>query len=171
MQAKNDVDGGAGGERPGDRAVDRAGSCAASEVAPADRRWLASLIEGEIVPRLMMLRRASMPPDLAYQTHEPEPDEVSEFARLLLAHDAPVASAFVEAIRQSGASYQGIYLNLLAPTARQLAELCDRENVDLAELQRRLETLRSVLLRFTENARREIRGDDGRRSSGPSRPP
>lgn len=107
---------------------------------------LAATIEGEIVPRLLMLRptfgRAA--PCHAPAALAPNPDDVSELARLLLRHDATVADAFVRIIANLGVPLDRIYLELLAPTARRLGELCESDQCALEEFtvgMRRLETL------------------------------
>ncbi len=93
--------------------------------------WLVSTIEGEIIPRLM----------LAHHAPRPEPDghpapvdagvlAVETFAGLAMGNDAAAPAAYVEALREAGASLESIYLGLLAPTARYLGELWEADLCD-----------------------------------------
>ena len=57
-----------------------------------------------------------------------------ELVRLLLAHDVGVASAYVETVRQRGASLEGIFLRLLAPAARELGLLWEEDECDFMQV-------------------------------------
>jgi len=76
--------------------------CADSEDSIAR---LMRTIEGEIVPRLVLARRAVKTTAAAEAGAGGRPDDadVMELVRLLLAHDVGVASAYVETVRQRGA--------------------------------------------------------------------
>lgn len=107
---------------------------------------LAATIEGEIVPRLLMLRATFGRPPRWIAPSFPAPDvaDVAELARLLLRHDEAVAGAFVRIIANLGVPLDRIYLDLLAPTARRLGELCENDECGLDEFTAgmgRLETL------------------------------
>src|SRR5271165_4789126 len=99
--------------------TDPLGESAESEARMAR---LLRTIEGEIVPRLVLARRAAQASAGADATAGKRPDDadVTELVRLLLAHDVGVASAYVETIRQRGASFEAVCLCLLAPAAREL---------------------------------------------------
>jgi methanogenic corrinoid protein MtbC1 len=107
---------------------------------------LVRTIETEIIPRLMLAHRGAFEPAVApagMGTHAPDADEVGELVRLVLAHEADVAAAYVETIRTQGASLEALYLDLLAPAARHLGELwvqdvCDftAVTIGLSRLQR-----------------------------------
>ena len=58
----------------------------------------------------------------------------SQLAGLLMTQDAPVALAYVEAIRGQGISLGSIYLDLLAPTARRLGELWHEDRCSFFEV-------------------------------------
>jgi methanogenic corrinoid protein MtbC1 len=93
-------------------------------------------IEGEIVPRLVLARRSSQAtatPD-AGQGGRPDAADVTELVRLLLAHDVGVASAYVESIRQWGASFESVCLSLLAPAARELGLLWEADECDFMQV-------------------------------------
>lgn len=107
-----------------------------AEVSPRQRMaLLARTIERDIVPRLVLARRAE-----AEAAAEPVPTsgeaEVEALADLVLANDLARATAFVMAERARGVGIERLYLDLLAPTARRLgerwtADLCDFTAVTL----------------------------------------
>lgn len=111
------------------------------------RVLLARTIEREVLPRLLM---SFVPPSRVSRSPtstEPslQPNEVTEFARLLLDHDSPVASGFVQMIRRRGASQECICVGLLAPAARTLGELWERDECSLQQLHAAFRRLLSVL--------------------------
>jgi methanogenic corrinoid protein MtbC1 len=93
-------------------------------------------IEGEIVPRLVLSRRASRPAEIVKAREERNPDasDVAELVRLLLHHDVAVASAYVDTVRQRGATLEMICLDLLAPAARHLGELWEEDECDFMQV-------------------------------------
>ena len=93
-------------------------------------------IEGEIVPRLVLARRVAQATATADASAGRRPDaaDVTELVRLLLAHDVGVASAYVETIRQRGASFEAVCLCLLAPAARELGLLWEADECDFMQV-------------------------------------
>ena len=110
-------------------------------------RSLARTIEAEIVPRLLMsFARSSRPPEASSGAGcLPESGDLDELARLLLAHEAEVASAFVQIVRQRGTPAERICLDLLAPAAKRLGALWESGFCDFKELTRGLERLQAIL--------------------------
>jgi len=102
--------------------------------------WLVRAIETQIIPRLLMhavsLRHGG---GSCLERWRPTSDDISEFADLLIAHDASIALAYVRAWRQQGAALRTLYLELLAPAAAHLRRL---------RLQRRLGFARLLLARY-----------------------
>jgi hypothetical protein len=128
------------------------------EAAPREqqrRAALVSTIEGEIVPRLLMLCRAATPARAKPQVGASalEPGDVEELARLLLAHGPGMACEYVEAIRQRGMPYDRICLDLLAPTARQLVDRWEHQDFSYPELTSSLDALHAVVLEVSGAAR------------------
>jgi hypothetical protein len=116
---------------------------------------LVSTIEGEIVPRLLMLSRAA---SAARARPEPpasslEPADVEELARLLVRHGSGIACEFVETIRQRGTPYDQIYLQLLSPTARHLVDLWEQQDCSYPELTDGLSALHAVVIKVSGAAR------------------
>ena len=107
------------------------------ELRPA---WVLRAIESQIIPRLLMhavsSRRGKGP---CLERWRLTSDDVSEFVDLLIAHDATIALAYVQAWRQQGVILKTLYLELLAPAASHLRRL---------RLQRRLGFTRLMLARY-----------------------
>lgn len=97
---------------------------------------LVRTIEGEIVPRLVLARRVANVPAAAGAAKSNSPDDidVKELVRLLLTHDVGVASAYVETVRQRGASLESVCLALLAPAARELGLLWEEDECDFMQV-------------------------------------
>jgi methanogenic corrinoid protein MtbC1 len=119
---------------------------------------LVRTIEGEIVPRLVLARRTAQaqggvksPPLRA-----PDAVDVKELVRLLLAHDAGVASAYVDAVRHRGASLEVVCLQLLAPAARELGLLWEEDECDFMQVTVGLCRLHQLLRELSP----EFRADD-----------
>jgi MerR family transcriptional regulator, light-induced transcriptional regulator len=108
---------------------------------------LAGAIEREVVPRLILARRAAPigPPGPSREAWTPSAEDVTEFAGLVLAHEVVVASSYVEAARARGASAEALYLELLAPAARHLGELWTADLCDFTEVTVGLCRLHQVL--------------------------
>jgi methanogenic corrinoid protein MtbC1 len=108
---------------------------------------LVRTIEGEIVPRLVLSRRTTQRPQVGTPRPQRFPTDldIKELVRLLLAHDAPVASAYVEAVRQGGVSLESICLELLAPAARELGVMWVEDECDFMQVTVGLCRLHQVL--------------------------
>jgi hypothetical protein len=119
------------------------------------RAALIRTIEGAIVPRLLMVRRSTGLPQTQIDSNglAPEPADVAEFARLILAHGPAMACEFVETLRQQGAPFDRICLDLIAPTAQHLLELCEQQSFGAAELTSGLNALHAVLIEISGAAR------------------
>ncbi len=111
---------------------------------------LATTIETQIVPRLMLAHRAELsesalkPEDVL----EPNGDDVLAFASIIIQDDIGKARNFVDELQGRGVSLESVFLELLAPTARHLGDLwlddrCDFMSVTLG-LSRLQQLLRSL---------------------------
>jgi methanogenic corrinoid protein MtbC1 len=129
---------------------DGSGTAPSKAEAAAEALRMARLvrtIEGEIVPRLVLARRVSgsLETVKAHECRSLDSADIKEFVRLLLAHDAGVASAYVEAVRQRGATHEIICLQLLAPAARELGLLWEQDECDFMQVTVGLCRLHQVL--------------------------
>jgi len=97
---------------------------------------LLQTIEGEIIPRLMLVHRVSDgrgEPLLESALH-PTADDVAALGRLVLGSDTEHALRFVEAMSHRGVPMAAIYLELLGPTARHLGALWDEDRTDFMQV-------------------------------------
>jgi methanogenic corrinoid protein MtbC1 len=97
---------------------------------------LVRTIEVEIIPRLVLARRAAIggAPVSAADGLVPGSEEVAALARLVLAQDEVAASSYVESLRARGAPIEALFLELLAPAARRLGELWTADICDFTEV-------------------------------------
>ena len=116
---------------------------------------LVRTIEGEIVPRLVMARRVVRVP-APIDSKGPDEADVKELVRLLLAHDVGVASAYVETVRQRGATLEAVCLRLLAPAARELGLLWEEDQCDFMQVTVGLCRLHLLLRELSPEFRPEI---------------
>jgi methanogenic corrinoid protein MtbC1 len=101
----------------------------------ADR--LVRAIEGQIIPRLMLVHRVAVDPaspPRARSGRNPGPADIDALAALVLHQDAAAAVTFAEELLEQGARLEAIYLELLAPAARQLGALWDADRVDFMQV-------------------------------------
>ncbi len=128
---------------------------------------LVRTVEAEIVPRLLLSRRSVPPEPIPGNAEEVDAGDAAELARLLLVYDVEVPFAYVEAIRYRGVSVQHIYLHLLAPAARRLGLLWDRDECDFMQVTLGLGRLHQLLQRLsflTPGAVDTDAGGQGRRA-------
>jgi methanogenic corrinoid protein MtbC1 len=87
---------------------------------------LHSVVETEVLPRLVLARRAAASRAASAKLA----DETAELVRLALADDVDGAVAYIERLRAAGASAESLLLGLLTNAARRLGEfwLADRVN-------------------------------------------
>ena len=121
--------------------------CMPSQIDPERLARLVKTIEGEIVPRLVVSRRLKHPPEPRGMPQNEVLDEldVKEFVRLLLSHETGVAMAYVETVRQRGASLESVCLDLLAPSARELGLLWEEDECNFMQVTVGLCRLHQVL--------------------------
>jgi len=103
-----------------------------------------SLIEGEIIPRLLMAYNSGIPDDPA---GPPIIDmaEIDRFATLPLRLEAAGLLEQVDALIARGASVEAICVDLLAPAARCLGEMWDRDECDFIDVTMGLWRLQEVM--------------------------
>ena len=150
---------------PADAAMDEAGANAAGSAAT---HMLGSVraVEGEIVPRLLLARRTAIRAPSAASPVVVDAGDAHELARLLLAHEVDVPIAYVESVCCRGVEVHDIYLQLLAPAARHLGVMWERDECDFLQvtvgLGRLQQLLQRISLRTVQPERLDSRGH-GRR--------
>lgn len=111
------------------------------------KRHLVSTIEGEIIPRLMMVHKAKSEEsalDGEMRSAITQKD-VEEFAQIVVVQDDHVINSYIEAIRARGVAVEVIFLDLLAPAARHLGDLWVDDRTSFAEVTMGLGRLQQVL--------------------------
>jgi methanogenic corrinoid protein MtbC1 len=132
-------------QRPGVRAAARRQSrrrsagepaTAAESLCAAAPAGLVDTIEGEIIPRLMLVHRLRLdgPADAPAGWRRPGPEDVDTLAGLVLAREAGPAFACVEALMLRGVPLEAVYLDLIAPAARRLGALWDDDQLDFLQV-------------------------------------
>ena len=104
-----------------------------------------AIIEGEIIPRLMMAH--SIGSELSGSVRKPEidPSDADRFAALPLRLEAPNLLEEVDAFLADGVSVEAIFLDLLAPAARHLGEMWKSDDADLIDVTMGLWRLQEVM--------------------------
>lgn len=108
---------------------------------------LLQTIEGEIIPRLMLVHRVAdgRREPLPESVLRPSVDDVAALGRLVLGSDTEHALRFVEEMAERGVPTDAIYLELLAPAARHLGTLWEQDQSDFMQVTIGLWRLQEVL--------------------------
>ncbi len=109
-------------------------------------------VEGEIIPRLMMLfdHHVSGAVAPAESPVERQVDtDLDDFVALVMERDADEVCEYVGRLRDGGEPLPSIYLNLLAPAARRLGEFWERDECTFAAVTVGISKMHQVLLRFS----------------------
>lgn len=118
---------------------------------------LCRMVEGDIIPRLLMAHRRE-PHGALSRVRYPDmpdrglsPDEVARFATMPLYREATELLEEIEQYLARGVSVERVFVELLAPSARRMGELWDEDECDFVDvtmgLWRLQEVLRIVALR------------------------
>jgi MerR family transcriptional regulator, light-induced transcriptional regulator len=116
---------------------------------------LVRTIEAEIIPRLMLAHRLNGP-EVVRTRSAPGPEEIEELARIVVSHDVAVACAYVEAIQARDLTVDRIYLDLLAPVARQLGTLWEEDRCSFTDVTVGLLRLQQVIHELSPRYREEF---------------
>ena len=123
-------------------------------------------IEHEIIPRLMLAHPMAEEclSTLPASSPQVSVDDVTAFAKLVLAPDENVAHACIETMRNSGISVETIYTDLLAPVARYLGKLWEEDLCDFTEVTLGLGRLHQVLRELSPAFSQSNHRANGRRA-------
>jgi MerR family transcriptional regulator, light-induced transcriptional regulator len=98
------------------------------------RADLASLIEGEILPRLMLVHQEAVRPSRLLVERRPSPEQIATFSALLLDPSTEDVTGHVLALLDDGLSLDSLLLELLAPAARNLGKLWEEDECDFVDV-------------------------------------
>jgi len=113
---------------------------------------LTRAIEADIVPRLVLAHR-TIP--VVVEPDKPPPNEVGQFAEMILAADLDSACAHIQALRDQGKPLEEIYIELLGPAAAHLRNLWSADLCDFADVTLALWRLQQVVREFSTAFRSE----------------
>jgi methanogenic corrinoid protein MtbC1 len=108
-------------------------------------RSLTTLIEGEIIPRMMVAHSGAAPASASVI----DLDEIETFAPLVIQIEADELFAIVEAMLARGVPVESILVDLLAPTARMLGDFWETDRCDFMEVTMGLWRLQEVVHEIT----------------------
>jgi hypothetical protein len=122
---------------------------------------LESIIDGEIIPRLMLMHRESE--QAADGAPKAVADEelaahVAEFANLVLKFDVNVLAAYINVLRQRGVDTESLLLKLFAPAARKLGEMWEADAIDFVDVTVGTSRLQQLLHQFSLPAQTDATG-------------
>lgn len=150
------------------------GPYAGAESQPA--ACLVSVIEADIIPRLLLMHRTcqdmdsgersrapATTPRAGAKVDRPAPDKISakEVADLLelVRHDAIDAGLrYVQALRRKGHPVERIFASLLAPVARQLGEMWVADEVSFLEVTLATARIQRILFELCQPAETAVPG-------------
>lgn len=113
------------------------GSSGSTLRRPRSFESLRSLVEGDLLPRLLLLHRARpVPPGLAARAARVLPGgEYDRFLELILGgHRDHAVAEFLDDLLHRGHSPESVFADLLAPAARRLGELWEEDICDFTEV-------------------------------------
>ena len=112
---------------------------------PHSHAVLSTLIEGEIIPKLLAAHRVSSFPAIAARPARITPDDVRRFAPLALVLEADELLEHVEVLIERGVTAESIFVDLLAPAARKLGEFWESDTCDFVDVTIGLWRLQEVM--------------------------
>ncbi len=106
---------------------------------------LARIIEGEIIPRLMLAHGPLDDGAPGPAAGSVGPRTLDAFARMTLSSEAHTMTAYVEALIQGGLSLEEVYVDLLIPTARRLGDDWNEDFISFTDVTVGLSRLQQVV--------------------------
>lgn len=106
---------------------------------------ISTVIESEIIPRLLMAYNSGSPDSDCNRPGLIDRDDVNRFAMLPIRLEAAGLLGEVDALIERGASVEAICVELLAPAARRLGEMWDRDECDFIDVTMGLWRLQEVM--------------------------
>lgn len=118
------------------------------QVAPgahAEDEGINAILEGDILPRLLMAHCAGHPAAPAEHDRELSPDIVRRFSELPLKLEATDLLDEVDRFLEAGLGVETLYVDVLAPAARHLGEMWERDECDFVDVTMGLWRLQEVM--------------------------
>ncbi len=115
-------------------------------------------IKTQIIPKIVLALRSTPRGKTSENADEHTPTEVEHFAALALGNDDGAAFAYVETLLARGSSVEAIFLDLLAPAARQLGTQWESDVTDFASVTLGVGRLQLIMHRIGDRFASEVRG-------------
>lgn len=98
--------------------------------------FLATLIEGEIIPRLLVASRSAAVDEIRAEKNAAQitPAQAEAFAALVLTNDAYGLLQHVEQLIDDGVAVESVLIDLLAPAARELGAYWEEDRCDFVDV-------------------------------------
>jgi methanogenic corrinoid protein MtbC1 len=140
----------------------RASSLSVVEEAPRPQlgEQLARIVEGEIIPRLMLVHRLERQD--GRESIPLSPDTIERFALYSLSSGHDSLMAIVGTLLQQGVALDSIYIDLLGPAARRLGEFWEDDRVSFADVTIALGRLQHVVRELSLHGQNELPSSVGR---------
>lgn len=117
-----------------------------------------TIIESEIIPRLLMAHASGDPRARAKRVRTIKPEDATRFALFPLRLEAASLLEEVDAFIADGATVETICLDLLAPAARKLGEMWDNDECDFLDVTMGLWRLQEVMREIAARSPAELGG-------------
>ncbi len=111
------------------------------------KQRLAKIIETDIVPRLITLH-AETGHVAAVDRECPSRHEVATLAKMMISSDIGLSSKYVSELKDRGLSMEGLFVNLLEPTARYLGTMWENDECDFIDVTLGVAQLQQLLSMF-----------------------
>jgi len=124
------------------------------------------MVEGEIIPRLLLAHQSDAMPQGPFRDTPRMfgPEMTEDFAQRVLSSEIDALLGFVEDLLARGVSIQSIYMDLLAPTARQLGEYWNQDRCSFADVTVGLGRLQQILHEMSRRGTQLLDGQQRGRS-------
>ena len=124
---------------------------------------LAQLIEGEIIPRLLMAHQAGGRSEvIPMTTGVIAPSELSRFAHQVMTDDLSTLIDHVDLLMRRGVAVETIYFDLLSPTAKLLGDMWEEDACTFNDVTIGLCRLQQIVYAFADRVHLGTGGGDGR---------
>ena len=107
-------------------------------------------IKARIIPKFVLALRSAPAPKPPAAAEQDAPGAVEQFAALALGNDDGAAFAYIENLLAQGTSVEAIFLDLLAPAARQLGAQWEADATDFASVTLGVSRLQSIMRQLGE---------------------
>lgn len=113
---------------------------------------LTHTLETDVIPRLVRQHREAQGADHG----QPSPQELTAFVQALIADDDECTDHVIQALRHRGVPVGAVYVDLLAPAARELGAMWEQDRVDFATATVSLGRLQRLMRQLSPDFGREV---------------